>query len=148
MTAPQRQKVALARALLKQPDLLIVDVVLPKMNGYQLCQSVRSNPSFADIGIIFVTGKARSRDRKYAARMGGDAFLAKPFEMESLLDLCLGLTSRPGFQVRPKRLSSLEMRMEEASEERQMRQRREKLEKIGDKSEEFEPKEKSGPKWI
>jgi DNA-binding response OmpR family regulator len=92
-----------------QPDILLIDVMLPKMNGYQLCQSVRSNRAFARTPIIIMTAKRTSKEREYAVRVGADAFLPKPFEMEVLQKLCVEMTRRPGFQVKAKTLSCAQL---------------------------------------
>ena len=92
-----------------QPDILLIDVMLPKMNGYQLCQSVRSNRAFARTPIIIMTAKRTSKEREYAMRVGADAFLPKPFEMEALQRLCVEMTRRPGFQVKAKTLSCAQL---------------------------------------
>ncbi|MBN1868167.1 response regulator [Candidatus Sumerlaeota bacterium] len=104
-----------------QPDIIIVDVMMPKMNGYQLCQSVRANLSFARTPIVFITAKATPKDRDYARRLGADAFLAKPFDIEELVDICQGLTKRPGFRVRQKRVSAFEIHAEEVQEKQRQK---------------------------
>jgi DNA-binding response OmpR family regulator len=107
-----------------QPDIIVVDVMMPKMNGYQLCQSVRANLSFARTPIVFITAKASPKDRDYARRLGADAFLAKPFDIEELVDVCRGFTKRPGFRVRVKRISAFEIHAE-VVQEKQVQKRRE-----------------------
>lgn len=85
-----------------QPDLILLDVMLPKMNGYQLCQSIRGNRSFAHTPVIVMTAKTSARDREYAKRMGASHFLPKPFEMDTLYEVCNLYTRQPNFRVRPK----------------------------------------------
>jgi DNA-binding response OmpR family regulator len=96
-----------------QPDVLVIDVMLPRMNGYQLCQSVRANHVYAKVPIVFVTAKSTTRDREHAMKIGGTKFLAKPFEMEDLLEICREVTAAPGFRISPKSLSTTEIRAAE-----------------------------------
>ena len=104
---------AIEKIVKYQPDILIIDVMLPKMNGYQLCQSVRANRSFRNKPVIFVTAKSSERDREYALKVGGDAFLAKPFDMKELVMMCRKMTFKEGFQVAPKSISIDDIRVVE-----------------------------------
>ena len=88
------------------PDLLVLDAMMPKMSGYQLCQSLRRNARFAKTPIIFLSGKASPRDREYALRIGANDFLAKPYEPAELLARLDALIAAPGFRVLPKALST------------------------------------------
>ena len=117
-----------------QPDILVIDVMLPKMSGYQLCQSVRANPSFVDAPIIFVTAKASPKDREHAMRLGASAFLPKPFEIDELVRLCLGFTGQPSFRIRRKILSLPEIRAIEREEKRAKEQRRGAFDRLGKRS--------------
>ncbi|HBF34026.1 TPA: hypothetical protein DDW35_05635 [Candidatus Sumerlaeota bacterium] len=92
----------LAKATTYTPDLFIVDVMMPKLNGYQFCQTLRANPYFANTPIIIVTAKQSAKENELAARMGANAFLTKPFDMTRLVQLCQGFTRRPEFHIRPK----------------------------------------------
>jgi DNA-binding response OmpR family regulator len=96
-----------------QPDILLIDVMLPRMNGYQLCQSVRANRAFCEMPIYFVTAKNAPKDRDYALRIGGDGVLGKPFEMDELLGICREAQRKPGFYLHPKQLSFEEIRAQE-----------------------------------
>lgn len=88
-----------------QPDLIILDAMMPKMSGYQLCQSLRRNARYSKTPMLFLSGKATPRDREYAMRIGASDFLAKPFEPHELYARMKGLMNRPGFAVFPKTLS-------------------------------------------
>ncbi|MFH0795083.1 MAG: response regulator, partial [bacterium] len=69
---------AIEKILAYQPDLIVLDVMMPKMSGYQLCQSIRRNPNLKHIPIVFISAKASKKDQEYALRIGGEDFLAKP----------------------------------------------------------------------
>lgn len=88
-----------------QPDIIVLDAMLPKMSGYQLCQSLRRNPRFAKTPILFASGKTSPRDREYAKRIGASDFLAKPFEMAELRKRIHDLMQSEGFIMHPKTLT-------------------------------------------
>lgn len=68
-----------------QPDLVLLDIKMPKVNGYELCRALKRRPETKKIPVIFVTAQSRLEDRLFAAAAGGDDFLLKPFEFEVLV---------------------------------------------------------------
>ena len=68
---------AIERMVEYQPDLLLIDIMMPKMNGYQLLQSVRRNAYFGTMPIVVLSAKSTPRDQEYAAKMGRDALSAQ-----------------------------------------------------------------------
>lgn len=64
----------------QRPDAILLDVMMPDMDGPTTLQILRSNPSIAEIPVIFLTAKVQSSDRKRFADMGVNAVLAKPFD--------------------------------------------------------------------
>ncbi len=88
-----------------QPDIILLDIMMPRMNGYQLLQSLRRNPAYRDLPVVVVSVKATQKDRDYAMRLGATDYLVKPFDPEELLRLLKRLVSSPGFEIRPKRLT-------------------------------------------
>jgi len=103
---------AIERIVRHQPDLIVVDIMLPKMSGFQLCQSLRANKSFAKTPILICSAKSGERDIAYAKRVGANEYLTKPFESIQLLDRIDALKRAPGFMVRPKTMSILEVLQE------------------------------------
>jgi len=85
-----------------QPDIAVIDAVMPRMSGFQLCTSLRRNARYAKMPLVIISEKATPRDRDYALRLGANDFLAKPAEpaqvKEHLADMC----KAPGFQIYPK----------------------------------------------
>lgn len=84
---------AFARIAEDLPDLIILDVSMPEMNGYEVCRKIKSNPETKDIPIIMITALALEQDRKQALQAGANGFLFKPFDpkvvikaIESLLN--------------------------------------------------------------
>ena len=75
---------ALSLASELHPELVILDIVLPKKNGYQVCRSIKNNPDLA-VKVMMLTSKCQEKDRLWGARQGADAYLAKPIDSEELL---------------------------------------------------------------
>ncbi|MEM7657474.1 MAG: response regulator, partial [Bacteroidota bacterium] len=69
----------------KVPDLIISDVMMPKMDGYQLCEKVKAHPLTLHVPVILLTAKASQQSKKTAYTLGADAYLPKPFDREELL---------------------------------------------------------------
>jgi two-component system cell cycle response regulator len=68
------------------PDLVLLDIVLPGMDGFQVCQYIRKNPRTATIPIIMFSGLDRPADQRNAFNAGGDDYLTKPVKMTDLLE--------------------------------------------------------------
>jgi len=71
----------------KLPNLLILDVILPKMNGFQVCRALKSAADTAHIPVIMLTAKWKDSDRQWGMEQGADAYLIKPFEDQALFEL-------------------------------------------------------------
>jgi twitching motility two-component system response regulator PilH len=63
-----------------KPDLLILDIIMPKLNGFQLCRAIRANPQMKDLPIIIVTSMDRESDRYWGLKQGADEYLVKPVD--------------------------------------------------------------------
>jgi len=70
-----------------RPDLVITDVLMPRMNGFELCEHLKAGADTARIPVIMVTVKAGPGDREQGSRAGADAYLVKPFQMHDLEDV-------------------------------------------------------------
>ena len=70
-----------------QPDLIISDVMMPIMNGYQLCKEVKEQLSISHIPIILLTAKSDGESQKIGYKLGADAYLSKPFDIDLLLSV-------------------------------------------------------------
>jgi DNA-binding response OmpR family regulator len=85
---------ALARLTVAPPDLMLLDVSMPVLSGYEVCQRVRANPAWAGIKIIFLSAHSREVEVDKGLALGADAYLTKPFSTQDLLAkvrLLLGL---------------------------------------------------------
>jgi DNA-binding NarL/FixJ family response regulator len=76
------------------PDLILADIVMPEMNGYQFYDRVRGKPEWLWIPFIFLTGKDSAGDVRYGRELGVDAYILKPFEPHDLLAAVLGKLAR------------------------------------------------------
>jgi len=76
------------------PDLIISDIRMPAMDGYQLARKLRDSPRTALIPIIFLTAKDTTADRIEGFRAGVDAYLTKPFDTDELLAIVAGILNR------------------------------------------------------
>lgn len=76
---------ALAIVERERPVLLLLDVVLPGTNGFQICRQLKSSPKTRDIRIVLVTSKNQESDRFWGMKQGADEYLPKPFNADELL---------------------------------------------------------------
>ena len=67
-----------------QPHLVITDIAMPQMDGYELIRWVRQRPAFRLLPVVFLTGRTETEERIRGYQMGGDAYLPKPFELDEL----------------------------------------------------------------
>lgn len=67
------------------PDLVVTDIVMPEMNGYELCRWIKNTAEFQKIPVIMCTSKGEDFDRYWGMKQGADAYIAKPFRPTELL---------------------------------------------------------------
>ena len=70
----------------KVPDLVLLDVMMPKPDGYDLCRMIRANPEWQDIKIIMLTAKGRDVERERGMALGADDYVIKPFSTRELVE--------------------------------------------------------------
>jgi DNA-binding response OmpR family regulator len=68
-----------------KPDLVILDIMLPGMDGYEVCEIVRLNPDYRNIKIIFLTAKGREVEIAKGLALGADAYITKPYSNDELV---------------------------------------------------------------
>ena len=78
---------ALALVAAERPDLVFLDVMMPKMNGYEVCRAVRSDLGLTDVTVVLLTAKGQDADREQGLAVGADEFRTKPFDPDELLEL-------------------------------------------------------------
>ncbi|WP_415183039.1 response regulator transcription factor [Phaeovulum sp.] len=75
---------ALAQIRATQPDLVLLDVMLPEVSGYEICQEVRADRSLDGVKILMMTARGSAMERRKGLALGADGFIAKPFELKEL----------------------------------------------------------------
>jgi len=77
---------ALAKIRQLKPNLVFLDVMMPKKNGYEVCQEIKKDSSMRDIHVIMLTAKGQETDREQGMGAGADEFMTKPFSPIGVLD--------------------------------------------------------------
>jgi two-component system, OmpR family, phosphate regulon response regulator PhoB len=77
---------ALARIRSTHPDLVLLDVMLPEVSGYEICQGIRMDPALADVKVLMMTARGSAIERRKGMALGADGFISKPFELKELRD--------------------------------------------------------------
>ena len=68
-----------------KPDLILLDIMLPRIDGYEVCEIVRLNPEYRNVKIIFLTAKGREVEIAKGLALGADAYIVKPFSNTELV---------------------------------------------------------------
>jgi len=76
---------ALEKAVRENPSLIVLDVILPKKNGFQVCRQLKTSPATQDIKILMITSKSQDSDRFWGLKQGADEYMTKPFVEDVLL---------------------------------------------------------------
>jgi len=85
LTVVDNGKAAVEKAQEQNPDVLLIDALMPGMSGYEVCEAVRATPSLATKPILLLTGSFEPFDENKAKSCGADDFLAKPFESQQII---------------------------------------------------------------
>jgi len=70
----------------EKPDLVFLDVMMPKMNGMEVCRRVKKELRFNDVFIVLLTAKGQEMDRQRGQEVGADVYMTKPFDPETILN--------------------------------------------------------------
>ena len=99
ITAVDNGEDALLRARETRPDIVLADAVMPRMNGYELCQALKADPKLVDVPVLLLTGTFEPFDEARARAARADGHVAKPFDSHALLtrvrELVEGVTAEP-----------------------------------------------------
>lgn len=68
------------------PDVVLLDVMMPRKDGYEVCQTVRANPAWNNVKIIMLTAKGRDVERQKGMALGADDYITKPFATRDLVE--------------------------------------------------------------
>ena len=77
---------AVSTARNEQPDLVLMDILMPKLDGYTACYAIKNNELTKDIPVVMLTGVGHELNRQLSQEMGATAYITKPFNPEDLLD--------------------------------------------------------------
>ncbi|MCM2356519.1 MAG: response regulator [Geobacteraceae bacterium] len=87
-------RAALEEVRLNRPDLVILDIMLPEMDGFEVCRQIKENPDTRHIPVVMLTAKKNSQDFARGQQVGSDAYITKPFKSSKVLDTIQELLSR------------------------------------------------------
>jgi two-component system, OmpR family, alkaline phosphatase synthesis response regulator PhoP len=77
---------AMAEIVRAAPDLVLLDVMMPKIDGFSLCQRIRENPEWSDVRIIMLTARGRDIEREKGLALGADDYITKPFSTTDAIE--------------------------------------------------------------
>ena len=75
----------------EKPELVFLDVMMPKMNGYDTCYTIKKKLKLEDITVVLLTAKGQTVDRKYGFDVGADHYVTKPFDPDDLLEMAMDI---------------------------------------------------------
>ncbi len=86
---------ALEKVAQQKPDLIVLDIMMPKLDGYETCKALKSKPETKDIPVILLSAKGRNVDQKTGFEVGADDYLTKPFSPRKLVDRINAILGQP-----------------------------------------------------
>jgi DNA-binding response OmpR family regulator len=85
---------ALAAVAEKLPDVLLLDLMMPHGNGYEVCQALRASPTYKDVRIVMLTARGGEADQSQGLSAGADAYVTKPFATGDVVDCVAAVLAR------------------------------------------------------
>lgn len=89
-------KSALREIAMSRPDLVVLDIMLPEMDGFEVCRQIKENPDTSAIPVVMLTAKKNSQDYARGMQVGADAYITKPFKSVKVVETIEELLKRPG----------------------------------------------------
>ena len=77
---------ALEKARAEKPDLIVLDIMMPKLDGYETCKRLKADPEVKDVPVILLSAKGRNVDQKVGFEVGADDYITKPFSPRKLVE--------------------------------------------------------------
>ena len=77
---------ALEKARSEKPDLIVLDIMMPKLDGYETCKRLKADPATKDMPVILLSAKGRNVDQKVGFEVGADDYITKPFSPRKLVE--------------------------------------------------------------
>ncbi len=87
-------KSAVQEITTNKPDLVILDIMLPELDGFEVCRIIKENPDTRHIPIVMLTAKKNSQDFARGMQVGADAYITKPFKSAKVIETIQGLLNR------------------------------------------------------
>lgn len=87
---------ALAEVAREKPDIILLDVMMPKLDGFSVCQRIKSDPDLSSVRIVMLTARGRDVEREKGISLGADDYITKPFSTKDAIDRVATLLARPG----------------------------------------------------
>ncbi|NJK59180.1 MAG: response regulator [Oscillatoriales cyanobacterium SM2_1_8] len=76
---------ALEQIQVSPPDIVVLDIVMPRMNGYELCRRLKESPKTKEVPVVMCSTKGEEFDKYWGMKQGADAYIAKPFQPQELI---------------------------------------------------------------
>jgi len=77
---------AVEKARAEKPDLIVLDIMMPKLDGYETCKRLKADPATKDVPVILLSAKGRNVDQKVGFEVGADDYITKPFSPRKLVE--------------------------------------------------------------
>ncbi|UCC89008.1 MAG: response regulator [Anaerolineales bacterium] len=90
---------AVAKAKAQEPGLILMDVRMPKMTGYEACQVLKDDPLTSEIPVVFLSAKGQDAEIKRGKALGAEEYILKPFAPDELVTRVVNILKRSGYQV-------------------------------------------------
>jgi twitching motility two-component system response regulator PilG len=87
-------KSALEEIAANAPDLVILDIMLPEMDGFEVCKIIKENPDTGKIPVVMLTAKKSTQDVARGMQVGADAYITKPFKSAKVIEVIEGLLNK------------------------------------------------------
>ncbi|HXZ94556.1 MAG TPA: response regulator [Dehalococcoidia bacterium] len=78
----------------QKPDLILMDLIMPKMDGYAACSQIKADPATKGIPVVILTAVGHEFNKKFAKEMGAEAYITKPFSIQGLIDVITPLLAK------------------------------------------------------
>ena len=85
---------ALAEIARDRPDVVLLDVMMPKLDGFSVCQRVKATPEWQDVRVIMLTARGRDVEREKGRTLGADDYITKPFSTKDAMDRVAAVLAR------------------------------------------------------
>jgi len=82
-------------AKVQKPDLILMDLIMPKMDGYAACSQIKADEATKGIPVVILTAVGNELNKKFATEMGAEGYITKPFNIQELMDVITPLLAKP-----------------------------------------------------